>query len=421
LGKEERAEWRRLHWARLDPTPTTERNEREVVHQERVIRAIARFRDEENRFVWDDRARAFIRFGEPDWVEKALAGDGSLRELWGYSDMLLVFEDPSGDGYVYGLAPGREELEKLIAARSLDEGDVRAMATVGATRWETVPERNEYDYGGFEKIRFENHVSYVAGDSGKTTLLVAISLPVIDLEGTVRGAGRVYSIERRLALRDGRCNVVTQKSVKMDRFVRSRGTEADQRMVIVDSLDAAPGEYQLVLRLIDTMTGNHGIATSDIDVPGFAGDGIRLSDLVPAAAVVRDFPEEGAFWRLGHRIVPRPPLAVTAAGTLAFYFEIYDIQPGSDGRSYFEVSYVMTGSPPSPFQVPFGGSYGGELGPGARETFSSISRGETSGRSIEIEASRLPPGEYTLTVTARDVESGSADQKAAGFTVLREE
>ena len=122
-----------------------------------------------------------------------------------------------------------------------------------------------------------------------------------------------------------------------------------ERIVIVDSLAAPPGTYQLVLRLIDGKTGNHGIVTADIDVPAFAGDGIRLSDPVPAKAVVRDFPEEGAFWRRGHRIVPCPPHTVAAGDALAFYFEIYNIQPGGDGRSYFEVSYGMAGEPPSPF------------------------------------------------------------------------
>jgi GWxTD domain-containing protein len=422
LGREEREEWRRLHWAHHDPTPTTERNEREVVHQSRVVGAIERFRDAEGRFVWDDRARAFIRFGEPAWMERALVDGGILRELWGYPDMLLWFEDHSGGGqYEHAPAPGGQELEKAISGRPLEREEAHAMAVLGATRWETTPEWNEYDYGGFEKLRFEHLVSFVGGKSGGTTALIAILLPVADLEGAEKGAGQVYSVECRLALRDKRWNVVTQKSATTEYVHRRRDGEEEGRIVISDSLEAAPGEYQLVLRLIDRKTGNHGLVTADIEVPSYAGEEIRLSNLVPATAVVRDFPGKGAFWRSGHRIVPHPPLSVTAGDTLSFYFEIYNIQPGSDGRSYFEVSYRMAEDGSSPFLSSFGGSYNGRLRPGAIEMFSSISRGGTSRRTIEIDTSSLPPGEYTLTVKARDQESGSADEADARFTVLREE
>ena len=69
LPEPERAEWRRIYWSVWDPTPTTETNEHEREHQDRVVRAIRDFRDEGDRFIWDDRAQAAIRFGFPERVD----------------------------------------------------------------------------------------------------------------------------------------------------------------------------------------------------------------------------------------------------------------------------------------------------------------------------------------------------------------
>jgi GWxTD domain-containing protein len=56
-------------WARLDPAPATEANERLVEHYRRV--ATAREHLGAHRHPWDDRGEAYIRFGEPDHVSRS--------------------------------------------------------------------------------------------------------------------------------------------------------------------------------------------------------------------------------------------------------------------------------------------------------------------------------------------------------------
>ncbi|MFH1681033.1 MAG: GWxTD domain-containing protein, partial [Candidatus Eisenbacteria bacterium] len=79
LPPEERAAWKRRYWASVDPTPTTDENQRETEHQRRVVETIRLFRDKEDRFVFDDRARSTIRFGTPKRRE-LLVGEVVIHE-----------------------------------------------------------------------------------------------------------------------------------------------------------------------------------------------------------------------------------------------------------------------------------------------------------------------------------------------------
>lgn len=106
LPEDQKERFRTVHWARLDPTPTTEINEIEMEHQRRVVAAIRRFRDMLGFFVWDDRSRAMIRFGEPDSINTSPDEAPVATALWVYADFALWFEDRAGNGvYGQGLAP----------------------------------------------------------------------------------------------------------------------------------------------------------------------------------------------------------------------------------------------------------------------------------------------------------------------------
>ncbi|MCZ6636317.1 MAG: GWxTD domain-containing protein, partial [bacterium] len=63
------AEMIRRFWARLDPSPLTQTNERLLEHYKRVAHARRHF--SEGRFPWDDRGEVHIRFGAPDHISSS--------------------------------------------------------------------------------------------------------------------------------------------------------------------------------------------------------------------------------------------------------------------------------------------------------------------------------------------------------------
>jgi GWxTD domain-containing protein len=92
----------RAFWARLDPTPGTERNERMEEYYYRVDYANRRFGVGRLRSGWDtDRGEVLIRFGEPDNVRRHPFSMGARPyEVWEYPRLnrRFVFIDQTGFG-----------------------------------------------------------------------------------------------------------------------------------------------------------------------------------------------------------------------------------------------------------------------------------------------------------------------------------
>jgi len=92
----------RAFWARLDPTPGTERNERMEEYYYRVDYANRRFGVGRIRSGWDtDRGEVLIRFGEPDHIQRHPFSMGARPyEVWEYARIRrrFIFVDQTGFG-----------------------------------------------------------------------------------------------------------------------------------------------------------------------------------------------------------------------------------------------------------------------------------------------------------------------------------
>lgn len=449
---EDRAEWRRRFWAAADPTPTTDENQREMEHQRRVIAALREFRNKHDRFVFDDRAKAYIRFGKPERRE-TLPGEVVIhtgmrppREFWLYRDMILWFEDWRLRGeYVEGL----DEKVSLIGSRDqnlredtgwavddeilfeesfeqfLHVNDVEVDPTLarryredGKHRWEEVPEINEYDYEGAEEFRFFFDVTPFAGAGGKTDLLVGFLVPLEKVTWEVEEGRETAKIQRRSALFDEEMNLVERR---VENLVHAADPAAGRTAWIVtsDSFTVDPGHYDLALRVIDPRSNNHGILRSPVEAPDYGGDSIRVSDLLFAASVEREPRGEGAFVRGGYRIVPRPIRIFTPGEDVNLYFEVYHITTGDGGKGLYEVEYTLFGTKTERFVSLFGGSSEGRLEQGIGQTFRTRSDGSTASRRISLDTSSLPDDRYTLIIQVKDLANGMTDRTKAYFVIHR--
>jgi GWxTD domain-containing protein len=107
-----RREWVDSYWKALDPTPTTEKNERAVEHYVRTRLALQAFATR-TWPGWDKRGEIFIRYGAPNYRGKIHAEVTARKvhppgELWYYKKhaMIVKFEDFNLDGrYNYAMTP----------------------------------------------------------------------------------------------------------------------------------------------------------------------------------------------------------------------------------------------------------------------------------------------------------------------------
>ena len=95
----ERSDWLERFWIDLDPTPATNRNERRVEHERRVVEARKRYRAQREPG-WDRRGEILIRYGEPDEIVETESQIGALDSrmpgrVWHYHrfGFLVSFQD----------------------------------------------------------------------------------------------------------------------------------------------------------------------------------------------------------------------------------------------------------------------------------------------------------------------------------------
>ncbi len=105
---EQHTTWIDRFWKQLDPTPTTEKNERKIEHRRRVNEAVVNYWRSKPPG-WDRRGEILIRFGSPDHKERTWAhiGYGEQRSpgvIWYYYSLgfLVSFVDEFLNGdYTY--------------------------------------------------------------------------------------------------------------------------------------------------------------------------------------------------------------------------------------------------------------------------------------------------------------------------------
>ncbi|MBM3321273.1 MAG: GWxTD domain-containing protein [Candidatus Eisenbacteria bacterium] len=453
LADDRKAAFRRKHWGRLDPTPASEENEREMEHQRRVVEAIDRFRDRSGRFVWDDRAKAWIRFGRPAGIEflrGALEGDTFVppREAWRYDGALFWFEDRElsgayrfgdGEGALPATADTRRRVEtgegfawdvmgeedpaaaraRALAAFSLDSTGVGIRTREGLEWWERVPERNEHASPPSELV-LEPSVSVFGRPDSLSSVLIGVGIPAGPL-GRARevDSGRSsMRIEMRTALRDSTFSVAAtgRKEIILD---VAPGVEPPLRLVAVDSLVSEPGPYRLAIAVEDLAGGGGGVFEADIDVPDFTDGSMRMSDLLFAEKATTDFRQKGPVRRGDYRIDPRPDRAFRKGERVYVYFELHGVKPDRDGRFYTEIVFSLSSESGAPFSARFGGTEKGRLSEGSAAEIGNVSRASSSVHAIAIETSGLSPGAYALVIEARDLSSGE-QARGAGRFIMQE-
>ncbi len=447
-------DWRRRYWARHDPTPTTPENQAEVQHMQRIRKAIVKFRDNKGRFVWDERARCWIRFGEPERVETQPGGvelhEGVIppRELWIYNDMIVWFLDYHLRGfYEVALDPGRtysnigsydgnlredtgmmedtdlffeESFERFLQVNDyeLDPTRARQMTETGLHRWVDLPQINTFDYSDGEAFDFLFDVASLAGADGRTELMVGFLIPLHKFEfHPVEGIERA-TIQRRLALFDGDYEMV-DTSVANILHDRDPVDGETGWFVTTDSISVEPGPYEMALPIVATRSQNHGLLKTSVAARDFRGDELLISDIVFATAVTRDRRGEGAFLRGDFSIVPRPLRIYTPGEDVNLYFEIYHLWNSENGKGLYEVKYTLYGTKAKRFVSFFGGSSDGRLEPGIAQTFRAEARGAKASRHISLDTSDLPDDRYTLIVEVTDLGNKKIDQVKGQFVVKR--
>ncbi len=461
LPSEQRAEWLRIRWAELDPTPTTPENERRIAHYRRLAYAREHFaRDREPG--WDARGQLLLRYGPPD-ERRTIPGDvvpglGLVppKEIWVYRwlDAAFELEDARFQGdFVDGIAErrtNRPDMEVGITALGVDQeipaaagrptretamqrvredfGPVDAEVAAAQERLARMMERGQetlhdrprmyrHDFGGGKLDVVFDVQCFADRESGRTRVLVSTAMWAKDLRFRAEGDGReaVWEVQLALQTRDYHDVARTQ------RFARDRKTleedlsgrlVLDQTALLVD-----PGSYRLALSVQDSVSRNAGVFRTEVTVPAFPEGVLALSD-VQRAVDVRPARPGDAFVREGLQVVPYPPGTYPADRDIHLFFEIYGLALSPTGDALYTVTFTIR--PRSTGRSSWFGSSKGRLIPGVATSYDGRARSPTAREYFALDPKTFDDGVYDVEIRVTDRVADAAVSRAAAFAVTRD-
>lgn len=469
LPMEERPEYLRIAWAALDPTPTTELNERKQDHYRRLAYARERFARDENPG-WDKRGELLLRYGPPD-VRQEIPGDvvpglGLVppREVWIYNWLGQAYqlEDARFQGnFQDALATRRTSRTDVVreVAGERDQDDATAptanvagasdIAALGADaetgpnfdtgsfrvldaekqmaaeRLQTLlvrgqeglekrPRAYQHDYGGGKLDYFFDVQRFSDQGSGRTRLEINTAFWAKDLKFMREGADQVAVLETEVALKTPDFREVGH-TAKRTRDRRDSIRNLQGSLVLDQiSLVTDPGDYRLALSVRDSLSGNSGIFQTETSVPDFGPGQFAISDIQLALAVSRGEPG-GLFTKGNLQVVPYPLGTFPRDRDIFLYFEIYGLKLSRTGDALYTVEFKI--QPRTETTASWFGSSKGQVVPGVATAYDGTSTSSNVQEYFSLDPTTFTEDVYDVRITVHDRVSERQVERATTFAV----
>src|SRR5246500_3993582 len=246
------------------------------------------------------------------------------------------------------------------------------------------------------------------------TVLVPVTVQVPNNQLQFKNKDGVYTAQLNIF---GRVSTLTnrivqtfEESVTRD-YPESLYKQSMKRSSVYQkSLPLRPGLYRLDLVIKDVDSGNVGAVNTRLAVPRYEDDKLQASSLILADQIEHVPAKQigtGQFVLGSSKVRPRLEGDFTTADRLGIYLQIYNLKP-DDATHKSSANFQFTvkkGNEPVP-------------GMQFKETSEDLRQ---TGEQVTIERflplSTLPPGKYTLEVSATDVHSNQSISRTADFTV----
>ena len=383
-------------WRENDPDLSTPENEARLEYWSRVTQAYFLFFDAK-RAGWDERGEVFVRYGPPAEMQYDPVGERlswafatgpefpANMLVWNYPElgMRVVLQDRLLSEHYLLPVSRYSDPDPLPDPDSLAKCADALGTRGGRGVFHLLPP-------GTKPLPLEGLVARFEGSAGPR-VLAQFEVPggpsdSVWADWVVLDSARVVRARASLLLGPSACAATT-------------------RRVGDFAADLEPGPYVVSVTVRDG-AGRRGILRAPVELAA-ARPVLALSDVVIACGA----PGTGAG---PVRIEPNPGARVPGAGPLTAYFEIYHLQPGSDGLARFEYVYTVRSTAPDTRH------WMAKFFSQAPPPPVSVSReqqhlGALRRQFISVPVGSLAPGRYRLEITVRDLVADREVMKRLGF------
>jgi GWxTD domain-containing protein len=451
-----RADLMRVVWGAIDPTPTSEVNERKFEHFQRLAYVQQHFAIDEPPG-WDKRGELLLRYGVPDQRREIPADivDGlglvPAKEVWVYYWLGQAYrlEDPRfqgnfQDAYDLRAAGGmrtnprdidqsRRDLEQerhipqnqhQDLLRNMDELDpeeemaaqkLETMLTRGQTAYEEQPQAYLHDHGG-QRLDFVFDVlSFAAEEEGRSRLELNFAYWANELgyfPAPGGGYTAVLGVEAVLKTDDYR--PVTERRQRTEDHKPSLDDLQGRLVVDQTALVAAPGRYRLALSVRDSVSNDVGIFTTEVDLLGFPADSLLLSDIQLALDVTGGQPGD-PFLKGPYQVLPYPLGTFPKDRDVHLFFEVYGLAASPTGEVLYTVEFLIR--PRETSSSSWFGSSKGRVVPGVATAYEGTARAGVVREWIVLDPSTFTADLYDVEITVIDRVEDRQTTRSITFAV----
>ncbi len=435
LSPDQRKEWLGRFWGKLDPTPTTERNEFLEEHDRRVDYVLTNFHTIFGNRPWDERGDVYIIYGEPD--ERSLNIEASNKdyminqtdfdehgnriskkdkfmrekmglgmvldtekefyktcgELWTYDryNLTFQFEDEDFVGY-YALVPYTNSDGSTETGQELH---IREAITVQMQK-----EIYHHDYGG-EALDFALDLLKFRGEKGDYDIDLNLGLPLDDVECDDSNKVRFL---RRISILDEELNQVKSDSIIVCQPIdENLGT--GHLLVEQWQCSLSPGKYILAVEIRDLNGGKVGIYKKEFLLPAYVFPGTQeISNMVMASSIRKARRYETKYVKHGLVVLPMPTKVFQPDEMICFYYELYNLKKDEKGKVRYIVHYSLV-------------DYKNRQAITLYEPETFEQDNWDVFQYARIDTYSLPPGEYALVIKVTDINQGKERITLTGFKI----
>ncbi len=238
------------------------------------------------------------------------------------------------------------------------------------------------------------------GDDGQTRVEIYFALPLGTITNAMEQTSNTIRIELGYAVHDSQW-----REVAADVQTKKVFTTTDPTAALIDFYEfTVPADsYQVSLHGFTTKTSQVGGDKFGYRAPDFSQGTFAMSDLLLADYIGPA--QTSRFDRGDLHVSPNPFLRFSTEQPIFVYFELYHLSLDANDRTKFEVEYTLTPE-----------KKGGILRRRNRNALSIRTDRSTESPSpveyIEIDARKVDPGNYTLTVSITDTITGEIRQQS---------
>jgi GWxTD domain-containing protein len=447
-----RAQWVERFWMELDPTPTTDVNERRVEHEQRLSTARELFPSQKAPG-WDARGEVVLRYGMPDsrTLEQGDVTPNTVipaREIWSYRipPIVVLFEDINLIGeFTYSVEPtlwwnvppgpntvpdnidyqmpmwtylffpdpasgicAADVLIPLMIEENPDDyplttDELRAAIERTPAIYDCDRER--------ERLPLYFDVTSFRGGDRSLRAEVHFEVPAKWVHFAPGAGGRTAEIEFRVVARDFDMKEIARASNVITPTLAGDSLPAGRLVPGQITLALKPGYYRIGLEARDRNSNRMAAFTSGVQLSSY-GPALAVSD-IEFASSIEENEENPAFAKGILRVVPHPMRSYRIPLPITFYFEIYGLTTDDEDLAFYKVEYRI-----DPLRKRRWGPVLQDVPTNISSSFETSGYGETQPQRLSIATENLWEGPFKLIVKVTDRRTGRTAAKSAKFSIL---